>query len=1767
MSATVSAGTGASGGNAGGAYSGAPAPPATVLYAYRPQGFQLPARFVGEASQYPVGITAVHYSLLSAEDTHRMSQLSCRRVINTAQQDYGVNDAHLGVCDRNAVCATCGLKSIDCVGHIGHIDLEAPVFHVGLFHITLRILRTICKHCARVLLTQEEKEVYRRKLRRDPTGLLAIEPQQHQAIVKQIQEDAYKTRVCPYCGALNGVVRRVRPMRLIHERHKVGLRRGEERNAEVDRSVLKDMKSALAHNSELREQLEHVYDILDPVRVRNLFLAVPKEDYHLLGMPGGAEPGITSFEGILSPSSGRAVGGGHTLRGNHGNLLDRAASPVDLLLSTLVVPPVCVRPRGVTTTAGGPQVREDDLTILLNEIIVISDAMKDGTNDTAKYVEHWETLQARVVRLLDSAMPGYPLHQRTADVKAFAQRLKGKHGRFRGNLSGKRVDFSGRSVISPDPNLDIDELAVPIHVARVLTYPQRVFAHNVDQLRRLVRNGPNIHPGAVTVFLAKENSRRSLAYARDREVLAARLSVGDIVERHVLNGDVMLFNRQPSLHRISMMAHRARVLPFRTFRFNECCCAPYNADFDGDEMNVHLVQTEEARAEAEQLMLAANHIVTAKNGEPILSATQDFLTAAYLVTSRDAFFDRSQFTQMVSHFLGASTVYELPIPALLKPAELWTGKQLIEVIVRPSPDSGALLTLEAKARFFSNRSCYGGRHARAKVKHDDEAEGFVAFLDSHYLSGRLDKKLLGGGAKDGLFARLYALSGGRYTARVMTRIAQFTSRYLQNYGFSLGLGDVSPTPSLNQKKNVVLTASFAKCEALIREAKAGRLAPLPGMSVRQTLEAKLNGELSKVRDECGTAAVETLDPRFNAPLIMVQSGSKGSALNTAQMMACVGQQTVNGRRITNAFQSRSLPHFCRFAETPAARGFVANSFYSGLTPVEFFFHTMAGREGLVDTAVKTAETGYIYRRLSKAMENLCVQYDGSVRVAHPLHGSTVVQLRYGDDGMDPWLMEGNDGTPLNLQQEWLSAKAGYARFLQAREKRELALARAAAEAIRAAGGHASQPQAAAAATSTVVAQALARAESTSLRSTFAQWHVLSLLPEEVGPFVESLLSGEKDALSRCQQQRNAEQREAMASAEVERTLKEQRRAAAEAEETAGKQAQAAASPSSSVAAAAVTGGGGAGEDELMAAAKSHLTGVSGGASSASAKGARRGVSPSELELLPSRGVDTAVARFAKTCSVKFYGEVVAFFEDLVKQQRGLRTLLGLPLDGRLREGREEEEEEVVEVGDFMESLQTDLLPLTKGMISYFLTECARLYIRKACEPGTPCGAIAAQSVGEPSTQMTLRTFHFAGVASMSITQGVPRLVEIINANKKIATPVVTAPVVVDEPRFSGSLLPISPSADPKLCTPQQRRLATSRAVKALMERVTLKEVCTELVEVVTQQSYYIQVFLNMELIERLLLPIDAHIVCLRLLEVAAKPMSALRSLREDCLSVVGRDSLIVRPYETNPKGVHFNAQFLLSVLPDLVVSGVPGINRVMITKGGQVLQAEGAELRSVMVLPHVDGTRTTCNHVAVVERTLGIEAARQVIVSEINGILKAYSLSIDTRHVYLLADVMTSRGSVLGITRYGIQKMSNSVLTMASFERTTEHLYNAAAQQRSDTKLSVSESIIVGRPIPLGTASFTVLLDHGEEGSSCGGRVAATKEREPSAGKRTAAATAATSLQEAFLAQAYRRCSLAANGSGSRLGIRSMSGGSASLLGLSSSPPLFAEGAFHIDVL
>ncbi|XP_015764049.1 PREDICTED: DNA-directed RNA polymerase III subunit RPC1-like [Acropora digitifera] len=599
-----------------------------------------------------------------------------------------------------------------------------------------------------------------------------------------------------------------------------------------------------------------------------------------------------------------------------------------------------------------------------------------------KAQEDWDFLQLQCALYINSEVSGIPLSmQPKKGTRGFVQRLKGKQGRFRGNLSGKRVDYSGRTVISPDPNLRIDQVAVPELVAKILTYPERVTEANMDLMKKLILNGADKHPGANFIQQRETNIRKFLKYG-NRKQISKELKYGDIVERHLMDGDVVLFNRQPSLHKLSIMAHQVKA-----------------------------------------------NLVTPRNGEPLIAAIQDFITGAYLLTQKDVFLDRSHISQILAYILAGKDVnikIDLPPPVILKPVKLWTGKQVFNVVLRPNKNIPINMNLRTKGKQYTSGEdlCVN--------------DSYVVIHNSELMCGALDKAVVGSGSKSGIFYILLRDFGGQVAADAMWRVARVCPFFLSKCKFIRSLTGIDVSglvmavsfprlylftrktmlyrESFENRSSEIITKfalnddificgiiSYSKCDNFIQDFKEGKLQTQPGCSADDTLEAVILKELSVIRDHAGKACLRELH-KSNSPLTMAVCGSKGSFINISQMIACVGQQAISGKRIPNGFEDRALPHFHRHSKSPAAKGFVRNSFYSGLTPTEFFFHTMAGREGLVDTAVKTAETGYMQRRLVKSLEDLATQYDLSVRNSV----GDMVQFMYGGDGLDPTDMEGKD---------------------------------------------------------------------------------------------------------------------------------------------------------------------------------------------------------------------------------------------------------------------------------------------------------------------------------------------------------------------------------------------------------------------------------------------------------------------------------------------------------------------------------------------------------------------------------------------------------------------------------------------------------------------------------------------------------------------------------------------------------------------------------------
>ena len=1535
----------------------------------------------------PRKIRSVRFSLMSPQEIGKCGVFHVfeRNLYQMPQRvplKNGILDPRMGTTDKKGTeCATCKGKLIDCAGHFGYVKLELPVFHIGYFKNIIAILQQVCKECSRVMLPEEERQQYLKRFR---NPRLEIVPKR--ALSKKLADKCKRCRVCPSCGAANGAVKRAgASLKIVHEKYS--------KNPELMEAYMKEFEEAVKHNDQLKANLSRVQDDLNPIRVESILSKISPMDCELL---------------------------------------DIADRPEHLILTHLPVPPVCIRPSVEMEGQAGSN--EDDITMKLIQIIEVNNVLRQGLEKGLainNLMENWDFLQIQCAMYINSELPGLSAQYQGPGkpLRGFVQRLKGKQGRFRGNLSGKRVDFSGRTVISPDPNLRIDEVGVPMHIAKMMTYPEVVSRHNIEMIRERVRNGMNKHPGANFVRF-KSGGTQYLKYG-DRRRVASELKYGDVVERHLHDGDVLLFNRQPSLHKMSIMAHRARVMPWRTLRFNECVCTPYNADFDGDEMNIHCPQTEEARAEAINLMSVHNNLCTPKNGEILVAATQDFLTASYILTARDHFLDRAQVGALIAYMGDALMAVDLPTPAIIKPVELWTGKQLFGVLIRPRAVDRVFVNLEVAEKSYSKKD----------TRHMCPRDGYVCIKNSEIMCGQLGKATLGSGNKNGLFYVLNSEYGSEQTASCMNRVAKLSARWLGTRGFSVGIDDVTPGHRLQDEKGKVVDRGYDACDERIEAFKRGTLALQPGCNAEQTLEAEVLGILSTVRETAGNVCLDEL-PRHNAPLVMALCGSKGSTINISQMVACVGQQAVGGMRPPDGFAERSLPHFRRGEKTPAAKGFVANSFFSGMRPTEFFFHTMAGREGLVDTAVKTAETGYMSRRLMKALEDLSLRYDGTVR------NSTggIVQLSYGDDGMEPTEMEGADAQPVEFPRllqhvKGLVPRAGSP--LVGEEAVRAALAKIgvswdedgeadAAMAIKGnmdvvAGGR----QAAAAKASVKAKKETVVANERVSRSSRA----------DTGKIVERksppARRGSAPAV-KVKEEKNEDVVKEVASPPAKAARRSSRRLSGGEKEPPESKKEPPPTPTRSSARASGRGArSGAAVAAAAAAMGSADVCANGHASEEEEKPVGKKLAPQshsrKIAVAKAEMHTRAAAMNNEDGAHKIKdGMSVKFKHDLVRFARANLVRAGKP------EGHG--------VG------------VTEAQLDEFLERCVRKYHAKRIEPGSAVGAVGAQSIGEPGTQMTLKTFHFAGVASMNVTLGVPRIKEIINAAKNISTPIITATLECDD------------------------NVKAARVVKGRVEKTTLGEVCKFIDVVYNPSACYVEVCLDPAVISALQLDVTVESVRRSLISAPKLKLKANTVLH------AGENLIHVLPPDEESKSkaaaaqgaaayrrALFHLQTLRSAVPNVIVQGIPSASRAVINDVGQGkynLVVEGTNLQAVMGVEGVKGTHTTTNHVMEAERTLGIEAARFCIIKEINDTMKAHGMSIDARHSMLLADVMTYKGEVLGITRFGMAKMKDSVLMLASFEKTTDHLFDAALHGRTDTVDGVSECIIMGIPMPVGTGMF-----------------------------------------------------------------------------------------------
>ena len=1094
-----------------------------------------------DVATIPKRIASIKFSLMDPNEIRKMSAVEVKTA-DTYKDDghayrQGLMDNRMGVIEPGVRCETCGNKHDVCPSHFGHIQLELPVIHIGFTNLLKTALKSTCNTCSRILLheqagthpnnpDQSEQDYYRTRVY-DVIQKHGVGSTEFKKVIKDIVKicSGLKRAVCMHCGSEQGKIQLDKP------------------------TTFKEIMQAKAGSSKVEKKL-NARDI------REWLERIPDLDLIFVGMDHDA------------------------------------SRPEWTIMRVLPVPPITVRP-SITLDSGDRS--EDDLTHKLVDVLRINQRLRENRDAGAPQLiveDLWELLQYHITTYFDNQTAGIPpaRHRSGRPLKTLTQRLKGKEGRFRSNLSGKRVNFCARTVISPDPNLGINDVGVPVQSAKELTVPIRVTGRNREQLRQMILRGPDIHPGVnyivrgdthrvritdrtkfmwsgfrchnpechsgdverdepypghrsdlnevlpapnflpgmeiseeftriegeaetqskwipnleATIANLRGEDRNGKALPADdpraiihqrwvferenpgqafpphlevicphcgspeiaedtRSKVEDRLATVDldgnpkpgmIVERHLINGDVAIFNRQPSLHRMSMMVHEVRVMEGKTFRFNLAVCTPYNADFDGDEMNLHVIQSEEARAEAKILMRVQEHIITPRYGGSVIGGIHDHISGAYLLSHNNPFVPKAIALDVLGQ-IGWSG--ELPKESVVDGVAGFYGIELFSLIVP------------------------GGFNLRYTSRSMDE----VTIEEGQILGGTLDKRAIG--AEDGrLLDAVVQTHGTTEGAKFLNQMTKLTIGICTAMGFTTGIDDedlpAAATEAIanrNEEARIAVDLEIArfgesgrgqalklnldckeKCRkfsfedaqqfnlmthkhafdekkgewvpgdkiadvakkcpicngALAKSADHGKMVKSsynarPGRTVLETLEENILQILDECKAETGTVAKNHLSDD-NPAVMMAVSGARGSMDNLAMMAGSIGQPKVRGKRLERGYNERVLSHFRRGAKGAEEKGFVTSSFKRGLEPTEFFMLSVSGRESLVDTAVRTSKSGYMQRRLINAMDDLKVWNDGQYSVRNT--ANRIIQFQYGEDGVDP--CRSLKGDPVNVNQ-------------------------------------------------------------------------------------------------------------------------------------------------------------------------------------------------------------------------------------------------------------------------------------------------------------------------------------------------------------------------------------------------------------------------------------------------------------------------------------------------------------------------------------------------------------------------------------------------------------------------------------------------------------------------------------------------------------------------------------------------------------------------------
>ncbi|NXV42513.1 RPA1 polymerase, partial [Uria aalge] len=1653
----------------------------------------------------------------------------------------GLYDLALGPPDFREVCTTCMQNFRNCPGHFGHIELPLTVYNPLFFDKLYLLIRGSCLNCHMLTCARAVVHLLLSQLKVLEKGLLHA-VHDLEVILNRFLEQCADARGSEIEEELNRHVQEILQNYQITDQCSNVKNVCECRNKLVTQFWKAHTSSKKCPNCKCRRSLvrkEHNSRLI--VTYRSTVYRKSGEE-GILGEPAGIEESQLGKRGYLTPMTAKEYI--LALWKNEGFFLrylfpgmdphnSSGFSPDMFFLDVIVVPPSRCRPvnrLGDRLFTNGQTVNLQAVmkdAKLIRKLLVfmakeqcqpikITEEIQTETEENNEPLDHsvltmiagqtiadklynaWIRLQNHVNVVFDSDLDKLS----TDKYPGIRQLLERKEGLFRKHMMGKRVDFAARSVICPDMYIGTNEIGIPMVFATKLTYPQPVTPWNVKELRQAVMNGPEVHPGA-SMVINEDGSYTMLSASSltQREAIAKQLLTPSsgapqsglkIVCRHIKNGDVLLLNRQPTLHRPSIQAHRARILPGeKVLRLHYANCKAYNADFDGDEMNAHFPQSELGRAEAYTLAFTDEQYLVPKDGKPLPGLIQDHMISGVSMTIRGCFFTREQYMELVYRGLTdkRGRIKILP-PAIVKPQRLWTGKQVVvsTLLINIIPENHLPLNLTGKAK-IGGRAWVKGPANRCLNLHS-MCESQVIIRNGELLCGVLDKAHFGSSAY-GLVHCCYEIYGGETSGKVLTCLGRLFTAYLQLYrGFTMGIEDILVKPEADHKRKKIIEMSSqhgieavraafnlpetASCEEVQGKWQDAHLCKdqrdfnMVDMKFKEEVN-KYNNEINKV---CMPLGLHRRFPENNLQL-MVQSGAKGSTVNTMQISCLLGQIELEGRRPPLMASGKSLPCFQPYDFSPSSGGFVTGRFLTGIKPSEFFFHCMAGREGLVDTAVKTSRSGYLQRCIIKHLEGLVVQYDLTVRDSD----GSVVQFLYGEDGLD----------------------IPKTQFLQPKQFPFIADNY---EAIQKANH---------------LDEALARMESHQANQQFKaikKWRA---------------------------RHQNSVQRE---------------------------------------------GGFLFFSQKKMASVKAQIPGGE----------IKNGRDPATLQLL------------------KMWYEL-----DEKKRRKYLKKTNKCP-DPSLGVWRPDtyfaSVSETFENGveDYINKWQSENRQsyMHPALSSDRLKNLLYLkWQRSLCDPGEAVGLLAAQSIGEPSTQMTLNTFHFAGRGEMNVTLGIPRLREILLvASGDIKTPTMSVPVFNTKKALKKvkqlkkwltrvclaevlQKVDIEESLHVK-CKQNKHRLykikfhflphecyreekcVKPREILQFMERKFFKTFLEAIKKRNAKMASFTQVSTRKATRKDLLdgdqdktqnnpaAEEEENIVDAEADEGDGDATEAKRKknqeeeidyeseeengeentdenlededaesekeertpgAEEDQNEADGGDSQhlsfmsqtkkekdrllqsaelrVKAVLESHPSiqdytfdtenelwcqvslalpltKVYFDVSSLLvSLAQSTVIHEVKGITRCLLNESTNrqgekelVLNTEGINLAELFRYSDIlDLNRLYSNDIHAMAKTYGIESALRVIIKEIKDVFAVYGIAVDPRHLSLVADYMCFEGLYKPLNRLGIQSNS-SPLQQMTFETAFKFLKEATMMGARDELRSPSACLVVGKVVKGGTGLF-----------------------------------------------------------------------------------------------